>query len=313
MSTNLGEYYRWFLLIFQYLISKGRLSTQEQSQTFLRGLQSQLEAKVQQHLQQKFVDHFPDDLYKLSVVYNTASYVLMGTSPITLAPTQGTSPTAPAVPAQDTLSLQDLTQVKLEALTAAITTLGEMFKMALQMQTQQTVAMWPRNNGPAAAGTGGPSNSICNFCSILGHFIQECEIVEEFIRFRKCKCSPDDKVVLPSDAMVPRGIPDALMRHHVKEWHRLNPRQLAAMLFEVMATQATASPKDATSQAYLSYPTPSTGQCICVWPADELRSQQWRKSLLIFKGVSMQVEGVWMVAGSCAGLRRIQKLERMPI
>ena len=200
----------------------------------------------------------------------------MGTSPITPAPIQGTSPTAPAVPAQGTLSPQDPTQVKLEALTAAITTLGEMFKTALQTQTQQTGAARPRNNGPAAAGTSGPSNSVCNFCGVPGHFIRECEIVEEFIRFGKCKRSPDGKVVLPSGAMVPRGIPGALMRDRVEEWHRLNPGQLAAMLFEVTATQATAPPKDAASQAYLGYPTPSTGQCACVWPA---RSYALRRQL----------------------------------
>ena len=47
-STDLGEYYRQFLLISKYLISKNRLSTQEQSQSFLRGLPPQLEAKVRQ-------------------------------------------------------------------------------------------------------------------------------------------------------------------------------------------------------------------------------------------------------------------------
>ena len=250
---DLKEYYWCFLLISWYLISKGRLSIQEQSQTFLRGLQPQLKAKVRQHLQQKFVNHFDDDPYKLFVVYDAASYVLMGTSPITLALTQGTSPTALAVPAQGTLSPQDPTQIKLEALTAAII-LGEMFKMALQTQTQQTGAARPRNNGPAAAGTGGPSNSICNFCGILGHFIRECKIVEEFIWFRKCKRSPDSKVVLSSGAMVPRGIPGVLMHACVEEWHWLNLGQLAAMLFEMTATQATAPLKDAASQAYLGYP-----------------------------------------------------------
>ena len=34
-STDLGEYYRRFLLISRYLISKNRLSTQEQSRSFL--------------------------------------------------------------------------------------------------------------------------------------------------------------------------------------------------------------------------------------------------------------------------------------
>ena len=47
-STDLGKYYRWFLLISRYLISKNRLSTQKQSRSFLQGLPPQLEAKVWQ-------------------------------------------------------------------------------------------------------------------------------------------------------------------------------------------------------------------------------------------------------------------------
>ena len=43
-SIDLGDYYCRFLLISQFLISKGRLSIQEQSRSFLQGLQPQLEA-----------------------------------------------------------------------------------------------------------------------------------------------------------------------------------------------------------------------------------------------------------------------------
>ena len=70
-----------------------------------------------------------------------------------------------------TAPIQDPTQVKLEALTAAIASLSEVVKTALQAQTQQAGAAKPRNQGLAAAGTGGPSQSICNFCGMLGHFI----------------------------------------------------------------------------------------------------------------------------------------------
>jgi len=45
-KLDLGEYYRRFLLISQYLISKNCLSIQEQSRSFFRGLQPQLEASV---------------------------------------------------------------------------------------------------------------------------------------------------------------------------------------------------------------------------------------------------------------------------
>jgi hypothetical protein len=79
-TADLGEYYHPFLLILWYLISKNRLSTQEQSRIFFWGLQPQLETQVRQRLQQKLINHFPDDPYSLSKVYEATSYVLMGTS-----------------------------------------------------------------------------------------------------------------------------------------------------------------------------------------------------------------------------------------
>ena len=131
-STDLGEYYCQFLLISRYLISKNRLSTQEQSRSFLRGLLPQLEAKVRQRLQQKLIDHFPNDPYALSDIYKAVSYVLMGAGPhsVAMAPTQSsgsaafTNPVASPAP--------DSTNMKLEALATAITGLSEMFKTVLQ-------------------------------------------------------------------------------------------------------------------------------------------------------------------------------------
>jgi hypothetical protein len=49
-AADLGEYYRRFLLISRYLISKNRLSTHEQSRAFFRGLQPTMEAQVRQCL-----------------------------------------------------------------------------------------------------------------------------------------------------------------------------------------------------------------------------------------------------------------------
>ena len=88
-SADLGEYHHRFLLISRYLISKNWLATQEQSRSFFCGLGPQLEGKVRQRLQQKLIDHFPDDPYPLSDIYEVAHYVLMGTASALMAPTQG--------------------------------------------------------------------------------------------------------------------------------------------------------------------------------------------------------------------------------
>ena len=155
-------------------------------------------------------------------MYEAVSYILMGTSSAFMAPTQGAG--VGALPNHISQTVQDLTQVKLDALTSAITALGKMFKTAIQVQNPQVAATRPKNTGPTAAGMSGPSISICNFCGIPGHYIWECEIVEEFIQFGKCKHNLEDKVVLPLGAMVPCGITGTWLCDHVNEWHQQNPR-----------------------------------------------------------------------------------------
>ena len=255
-STDLGEYYHRFLLISRYLISKNCLSTQEQSRSFLRGLPPQLEAKVWQRLQQKLIDHFPNDPYALSDIYEAVSYVLMGAGPhsVVMAPTQSsgsaafTNPVASPAP--------DSTNVKLEALAIAITGLSEMFKTVLQ---NQHVGSKPKSSGAASMGTNASGTRVCNFCGVSGHFIRECEVVEEFIQFGKCKRSPEGWVILPSGAQVPRSIQGAWLRDRVEEWHRQNPRQMAVQMYvEVMvAPPATVPP----GQICSGYPVPYGSQC----------------------------------------------------
>src|SRR5229473_6394451 len=251
MSADLGEYHRKFLLIMWYLISKGHLSTLEQCQFFLRGLQPALEARINQHLQQKFLDHCPDDPYDLSTTYEAISFVLMGTSSTTLS--QGPTPLNPTTPPPT--SSQDPTSAKIEALTATISSLGEMFKTTIQTQPAGA-----RPQPPAVTGMGVPGPSACNFCGGAGHYIQECKVVNKYICSRKCKCSPDGKVILASGVMVPRSITGAWLRDRIDEWHRLNPGQMATqMLFEVTVS-ATVPPNDAAGQSTCSCPAKHVDQ-----------------------------------------------------
>src|SRR5258708_11858771 len=121
----------------------------------------------------------------------------MGTSPTMLSP--GPTPSNPTAPPPT--SSQDPTSAKIEALTAAISSLGEMFKTTIQTQPAGA-----RPRPPAVTGMGMPGPSACNFCGGAGHYIRECEVVNEYIRSRKCKRSLDRKVVLASGAMVLCGI-----------------------------------------------------------------------------------------------------------
>ena len=70
------------------------------------------------------------------------------------------------------------TNVKLEALATMITGLSEMFKTILQ---NQHVGSKLKSFGAASTRTNASGTSVCNFCEIPRHFIQKCEVVEEFI------------------------------------------------------------------------------------------------------------------------------------
>jgi hypothetical protein len=251
-ATDLGEYYRRFISISRYLISMNRLSTQEESRTFVRGLQPKLEEKVRKRLQQKFVDHYPDDPHELEEIFEAVSYVLMGSA--SLGPTTQHASGVHHSPSNNTISSPDPTTVKIEALTAAVASLGEMVKTAFQAQAQPAAAK-PRSSGTAAAtGMTAPTASACNFCGVPGHYIRECEIVAEYTRLGKCKRSHDGKVVLPSGAMVPRSITGAWLRDRVDEYHRQNPGQMAAsMFFEVATAPPQSTPyMDSYSDRYYS-------------------------------------------------------------
>src|SRR5258708_40097068 len=145
----------------------------------------------------------------------------MGTSSTMLQ--QGTHPSNPTAP--PATSSQAPRLAKIEALTAAISSRGEMFKTTIQTQPAGA-----RPRPPAVTGMGMPGPSACNFCGGAGHYIRECEVVNEYICSRKCKCSPDGKVVLASVAMVPWGTTGSWLRNCIDEWHQFDTRRMATQM-----------------------------------------------------------------------------------
>jgi hypothetical protein len=175
-----------------------------------------LEEKVWKWLEQKFIDHYLDDPYNLNDIFEAVSYVLMGST--TLGPVHQSSNISSQPKVSSTL-ISNPTLVKIEAFIAAVVFLSEICKVALQAQNQQAGAK-PRSTGAATAtGMSALGSSVCNFCSLLGHFIRECEVVAEYTHLGKCKHSLDRKVVLPSEAMVSRSIMDVWLHDRVEEYH----------------------------------------------------------------------------------------------
>jgi hypothetical protein len=75
-ETELGEFYRAFLLTSRILISKGRLGVPEQAHGFLGSFEPRLGTAIQSRLEQTFPDHFPEDPYSINAIYDAALYTL---------------------------------------------------------------------------------------------------------------------------------------------------------------------------------------------------------------------------------------------
>jgi hypothetical protein len=230
-ATELGEFHLEFRTISKYLISKNRMSQAEQTRGFLRGLQPELENKVKQRLQIILPQHNPQDPYDLKDLYEAASFCLLGSAPdgSISATRSGASPAAPPISIKAELQTEVQSAIK-----SAVAEMTEMFKnvFAAQAQFAGGQASQAQNRAPTMARPQSSQNDRCNFCGDSGHFMRECEVAAEYARLGKCKRNVENKIVLPSGAVVPRSITGAWLRDRIDEYHRQNPNQLgAAQLF----------------------------------------------------------------------------------
>ena len=224
-TAELGEYYRQYLLITRYLIAQGSISDIEQSRGFFQGLQPTLEGRVCERLQQRFIDHFPDDPYPLSDIFEAADFILRSSASLLASPRSQPHPLP--IPA-----ISDPSPTQSDPIDTIIAALTE--KVAQIIQDKLT---------PASASISAP-DSLCRFCGGAGHFVRTCKVAEDFVCSGKCKRHPDGKITLPTGAMAPRGAPDSLLCDRIEDWHQQNPGNTAAQLF---CGKAANSPSEATT------------------------------------------------------------------
>jgi hypothetical protein len=214
--ADLGEYYRQFLAITSFLISKQRLSEDEQSRAFVRGFQSDLWVRVSQRLQLKLPDHFPDDPYPLDSIHEAALFALHGTSSTLLASVSPNTATHSSAPQN---AKSDNANVKKEDIAAILERVESYIKMLTEQQQHQ------HHNHDHR---GDPSNrGACNFCGSFEHFMRDCKVLADYIGAGKCIRNVEGKVVLPNGMFLPRDIKGDKFQTRFDEFHRRFPGQLA--------------------------------------------------------------------------------------
>jgi hypothetical protein len=237
-AAELGDFHLQFRMISKYLIDKSRMSQAKQTRGFLRVLQPKLENQVKQWLQITKPQHNPQDPYALKDLYEAAGYCLLGSAP---------AGSMDAIRSDTLLAPSPLVDIKTElqskvqsAIKTAMTKVTEMFKNIFTAQAQlsssgQTSSLQMCTPNVTRPPPDQSNAGKCNFCAEPGHFMHDCEVVNEYVQLGKCKCNHKNQVVLPSGATVPRSITGVWLCDRINEYHHLNLNQQGAaqMLCEV--------------------------------------------------------------------------------
>jgi hypothetical protein len=233
--ADFGTYHRSFVQITMFLIDKKRLATEEQSRTFIRGIQPALWERIKRRLEIKVPDNHPDDPYTLDQITEAAEYVLYD-------PNNATSTTRTLSATDSALTTSAAPPVKQEDMAATL----QVFIQALERTFERSIASISNGNrqSPAQQATVAAITQalVCFMCGEPGHGVKDCEVTQELIRNGECKINSDSKVVLPNGQFVPRAIPGKLLRERIKEWHRRNPGQItttqSSMMYAVTPPQS---------------------------------------------------------------------------
>ncbi|KAJ7140863.1 hypothetical protein C8R44DRAFT_726576 [Mycena epipterygia] len=239
-KADVTTFYRQFLRITTYLVSKNRLSASEQSRSFLRAMQpASLLVKVEQRLQIKRPDVHPEDPYDLADIYDAALFVLAGFTS-TLAPAPPLPSPAPAAAPVD---------IKPDpGIAALVGTVSKLIEVLVTRDASST-------SGGGSNDTSGTKKTRpdgCGYCSDLDHFINQCNLVIEDIKAGICQRNTEGRVVLPNGSFIPRAIIGKNLRARFQEWHKQNPGHLAAaqLMVEVAVEHLSSSSSPTSARTY---------------------------------------------------------------
>jgi hypothetical protein len=203
--SDLGNYYRVFYTIAQFLLTKNRISEAEQSRAFIRGFQPDLWHRISHRLEIKLPDHDPDDFYSLFEINEAAKHVLHGTSQNSFLQNSVTSP-APSTQLASPY-------VKAEDLSMLFEQMAQSFLRVLTPPKSTT--------NHASSSTNAQATTLdllsCAFCGQTSHFIAQCLVCADYITNEKCKRNPEGKIVLPNGQYTPRSIPGRFIKDHIDE------------------------------------------------------------------------------------------------
>jgi hypothetical protein len=85
-TSQLGDYHMQFLAITSWLIKKQRLDNIDQKRSYIKAFHPSLSLAISQRLRSELPNHYSDDPYHITDVYDAAQFALSSTSPLVSPP-----------------------------------------------------------------------------------------------------------------------------------------------------------------------------------------------------------------------------------
>jgi hypothetical protein len=174
-GQELSAYLRAFRKIMQPLLNEDRIGKAERDHILMEGIPSEAQAPIRTHLMIKHPDHYPQDPYPYTQVYDAGQFVLPANAP----------------PPTSVPNVQD-----------AIPTLTPPAPFTRD-QTPMPGTVIKREYRREAS-----SFNNCAFCGSIEHFFTRCLEKQKYIDAGKCKVHEEmHKLVLPNSDFIPgRGL-----------------------------------------------------------------------------------------------------------
>ncbi|KAG5634127.1 hypothetical protein H0H81_003290 [Sphagnurus paluster] len=226
--AKLSEFYRQFLTVSSFLVSRQRLSVGERDRAFRTVFDAQQWTRIYERLTIMNIDHHPADPWPISSIFAAAQYLLYDTTPsimLSFPPSRTTSSTTPApttilhspplnpvenLHVPNALHAQEPSVVDTKPFTLENKDIVDVFEQFLTRLEQLQPQDCQRRE------------IKCYFCSGRSHRIQECPQVEPSIRAGKCRRNAAHRIVLPSGARIPNNISGCNLREKFDEYHCFN-------------------------------------------------------------------------------------------
>ncbi|RXW16706.1 hypothetical protein EST38_g9147 [Candolleomyces aberdarensis] len=214
--AQFNEYWKKFFVISDYLVTKKRLSVEEQSKKLLEGLPDALARRVRSQLRIQYPTHHPSDPYDVDQIFQAVNFVLTALDADmdddfddmayrrarTSNDANTSAPNSSAVTNRQVYDATELTKPtnQLDGLVKTFSNMMETFTNVMANNSPGG-SRRPVPRGPPRSG-GPRAYQGCHFCSGDGHFTRECPKFNDYVSRGLCQRDQFGRVCFLDGTMI---------------------------------------------------------------------------------------------------------------